>query len=116
MSNHTKGPWAVQKADDCMGRQLDDMVKWVITAEDGDIWISTGPTWDPEHSNESEANAHLISSAPELLQALELALSAIVFTCNEMTVGDRFTNAGQTLLDAITPCRKAILKAIGESA
>lgn len=71
MSKHTPGPWAVQKSEDCMGRKLDDMVRWVITADDHDLWISTGPTWDPEHSEESEANARLIAAAPQLLEALK---------------------------------------------
>lgn len=70
MSNYTSGPWAVQKAEDCMGRKLDDLVKWVVTAFDGDLWITTGPTWDPEHSEESEGNARLIAAAPAMLDAL----------------------------------------------
>lgn len=77
MSGHTDGPWEFQKAEDCMGRQLDDLVKWVITAEDGDLWISTGPTWDPEHAEESEANARLIAAAPELLEALQQLVDAV---------------------------------------
>lgn len=62
---------------------------------------------------EAEANARLIAAAPELLEALQIALSAIEQTTSEMTVGDRFTNAGQSLLDAFNPCRDAISKATG---
>lgn len=70
MSKHTPGPWAVQKAEDCLGRKLDDLVEWVVTGNEHDLWISTGPTWDQDHSEESEANARLIAAAPELLEAL----------------------------------------------
>jgi hypothetical protein len=61
-----------------------------------------------------EANALLIAAAPELLEAAQTALSALESIANEMTVGDRFTNAGQLLLDALEPCRAAIAKARGE--
>jgi hypothetical protein len=70
MSNYTSGPWVVKRAEDLMGRQLDGLVKWVVTAFDGDLWISTGPTWDSEHWQESEGNAKLIAAAPAMLDAL----------------------------------------------
>ncbi len=70
MSGHTPGPWALQMAEDCRGRQLDEMVKWVVTANSHDLWVSTGPTWDAEHDAEALANARLIAAAPELLEAL----------------------------------------------
>ena len=57
-------------AEDCSGRQLDEMVKWVVTANENDLWVSTGPTWDAEHDAEALANARLIAAAPELLDAL----------------------------------------------
>lgn len=70
------------------------------------------------------ASAHVIESlensrkarevVDEVIQALELALSSIEETVSEMTVGDRFTNAGQSLLDALIPCRNAVAKAKGQ--
>ena len=69
MSGFTKGPWAVQAAEDCTGRQLDPLTKWVVTAKEHGLWISTGPTWDAEYAEESEANARLIASSPELYEA-----------------------------------------------
>lgn len=71
MTAHTPGPWELQMAEDCTGRKLDDLVRWVVTAKEHDLWISTGPTWDAEHADESNANARLIAAAPELLAALE---------------------------------------------
>ena len=77
MSAHTPGPWALQMAEDCQGRQLDDMVKWVVTANANDLWISTGPTWDAEHDAESIANARLIAAAPDSLAANLATVTAL---------------------------------------
>ncbi len=105
MSKHTPAPWSVQKSEDCMGRKLDDMVRWVITADDHGLWISTGPTWDPEHAEESEANARLIAAAPEMLAALNAAVKAIehgglddVMCCNSWDCGCRASTNGDLLV------------------
>lgn len=63
-----------------------------------------------------EANARLIAAAPELLEALQSALQAFESIIDEMTVGERYTNAGQYLIDAVPEARAAILKATGEQA
>lgn len=73
-NKHTPSPWCVQQAEDCVGRKLDGLVQWVVTSNDHDLWISTGPTWDSEHAEESEANARLIAAAPELLEILRKIL------------------------------------------
>ena len=67
--------------------------------------------WD-----EASANLRLVSAAPELLSALRLTLLALEAISAEMTVGERYTNAGQHLLDALNPARKAIAKATGGAA
>jgi hypothetical protein len=46
----------------------------------------------------------------EIHGALRIALASIDETCKEMTVGDRFTNAGQSLIDALPVCRAALTK------
>ena len=46
----------------------------------------------------------------ELEAAIRVALASIEETCNEMNVGDRFTNAGQSLIDALPACRAALTK------
>jgi len=104
-SKHTPGPWAVQSAEECTGRQLDDLVKWVVTGDQHSLWISTGPTWDPEHAEESEANARLIAAAPELLQTLQMVES--VYRKNCVTEGEP-----SSVFDAM---QAAIAKATGEA-
>jgi uncharacterized Zn finger protein (UPF0148 family) len=61
--------------------------------------------------NEQERRA---ACFPELLEALKLALQALEAIGDEMTVGERYTNAGQYLLDSLNPARAAIAKAEGE--
>lgn len=107
-SKHTPGPWAVQNAEECTGRQLDDLVKWVVTGDQHSLWISSGPTWDPEHAEESEANARLIAAAPELLEALQgtrREIAALVAAC-----GDGVCTAA-----ALEAADTAIAKATGEA-
>jgi len=113
MSKYTPAPWAVQKAEDCMGRKLDDMVRWVITADDHDLWISTGPTWDPEHAEESEANARLIAAAPELLMRITGLIAAAEYL-QVRVVETRGANCMDNLDVAIDEARAAIAKATGD--
>jgi len=100
---------------------------WSFVVEDGDRKIVAPSTderlrtrdtlmcdtayypWCPD----SDADWHLISAAPDLLEALQGALKALDAIGDEMTVGDRFTNAGQYLIDALMPARAAISKALG---
>jgi transcriptional regulator with XRE-family HTH domain len=46
--------------------------------------------------------------ADALREALKLALKALEAIGDEMTVGERYTNAGQYLLDALEPARAAL--------
>lgn len=112
MSKHTHAPWAVQKAEDCMGRKLDDMVRWVITADDHSLWISTGPTWDPEHAEESEANARLIAAAPELLIELRQAVIQMEMAA-ECIQNGRYDEALLHASSLMRSKRAAIAKAMG---
>jgi len=61
-----------------------------------------------------DADLRLIAAAPDLYEALETASKALEAIASEMTVGERYTNAGQYLLDALEPVRAALAKARGE--
>lgn len=65
MSGHTKGPWMVHDTIDgpILNTDVRDMkLKWVARC---------GPLFGRPHVAESEANARLIASAPELMEALQ---------------------------------------------
>jgi hypothetical protein len=53
-------------------------------------------------------NTTMNTGAASLSDAVKTALSALEAIAAEMTVGDRFTNAGQHLLDALPVCRAAL--------
>lgn len=62
-TNHTPGPWKLHSFSD----------GWIVNQQDGPGFIET--VYKRSHGEEEcEANARLISAAPELLQALEALL------------------------------------------
>jgi hypothetical protein len=68
MSTHTPGPW-----------QMDDEHFEDVYAESGELVVAAYPFVDAkrpegERIAEQKANARLIAAAPELLEALDLAL------------------------------------------
>lgn len=65
--------------------------------------------------NLKETDARLIAAAPAMLEALELAYKTLDAICDRMTVGDRWTNEGQDLLDSLDPVAAAIKAAKGEA-
>ena len=60
-----------------------------------------------------ESIAKLLAINAELTGALKLAKEALDAIGDEMTVGERYTNAGQYLIDAIEPINTALAKAEG---
>lgn len=64
--------------------------------------------------NFTEADARLLAASREMFDALLLSFHALEAISNEMTVGERYTNAGQHLLDALEPARMALAKALGQ--
>ena len=104
--NKEIGPWYLCRSEN-------DSEQWDIRLSPEHGW--RGDEYMSLHGIISEERARVAAAAPELFEAARTALSALESIANEMTVGDRFTNAGQLLLDALEPCRAALAKARGES-
>lgn len=70
MTGHTKGPWKVVEEWDwsCDGEEYKRIT---VTDESGDIEVNVHPSF----AGIDEANARLISAAPDLLEAL-IAMNA----------------------------------------
>lgn len=115
-AKHTPGPWLLDAVDT---HHVTD------PGIDGYHAITAGAGFFSPESKErgfhltsymSLADAKLMAAAPDLLEALLCAYKALDAIGDEMTVGERYTNAGQYLLDALQPARDAIAKATGAAA
>jgi len=110
-AKHTPGPWGLLFVGEgrlarlcpCAGKEPEPLL--TIVEEDGVQFAVVL----------KEADARLIAAAPELLEALRVALKALDEIGDAMTVGDRFTNAGARLCIAVPAARAAITKAMGGS-
>lgn len=98
-SGHTPGPWKI------VSRSVADD-GWNIYAE-SDYGI--GKTWDCNGFAENEANARLITAAPELLEALKACEALIVDLAESGDAG--FWDAGEA--PEVIAARSAIAKAEG---
>lgn len=105
-TTYTPGPWGLQKhlsVDEPMIHVCD--VFWTKLAT---VYVDT------RNMAEDEANARLISAAPELLEALQ----AMVGHCEsgDVLIRDGLTeSAHQAVHDAAIEARAAIAKALGTS-
>ena len=77
MSEHTKGPWEVARTDAGIIVRTESVKK---TRAGASRYAAIGgfDRSDPEQLAEALANARLIAAAPELLEALEGAIPALV--------------------------------------
>lgn len=76
MNKHTPAPWSVQ-SDPCHFDTLSDVVGGEVKQMQGiksQMFVSVGGWADV---SEQEANARLISAAPDLLEALKLVVDEI---------------------------------------
>ena len=103
---HTKGPWEVEKHermfliignDDCPRNE-----KMPVCELDRGL--------SEETDEEQEANARLISAAPELLEALEGLYDEVIAICNDGTLDGSFVETRRSIIAT----RRAIAKAKGE--
>jgi hypothetical protein len=74
VSKHTPGPWTMSRP---MGTgHLEGREPWFWVSADRTLHLQVTACPDGFVAGENEANARLIAAAPELLEALQLALSA----------------------------------------
>lgn len=132
----TKGPWraCTDDADDCewehpTHKEISCTSRAIIGADGCMVaFAAVSHTNWIDHAADAElkANVRLIAEAgtvyhetgktpreqqeqiEQLREALQKTLRALEEIGGEMTVGDRFTCAGQSLLDALDPARAAL--------
>lgn len=106
-TKHTPGPWRFYTEPQPNGCPI-------VGAQGLMIAMLAHTVHQSDQKETALANARLIASSPQMLNALNVALKAFEAISDEMTVGERYTNAGQYLIDALMPVREAIVKATGE--
>ena len=103
MSEHTAGPWKIDKA----ARALRNAGTVEINAHDWDALAVVYVRTVCEPSSEGEANARLIAAAPDLLESLQNIAEYWNQDQNEAAMADACWHAIHT-------ARAAIAKATGE--
>lgn len=99
MSEHkfTPGPWEMVGDD-----------RWsssgfrIVDGQDNEVEIAATGAWGPEYSAEEEANARLMTAAPDLLEALEEVMDCWLYGA-----------AQPDKQKAISLAQQAIAKALG---
>jgi hypothetical protein len=113
MGEHTRGPWVCIPQADCRSILIATQHKHGHGI--AEVWIDLAP-----YAESAEANARLISAAPELLEALERVAEACERSaaetcccpsCWEHPYGD---GSGHSSDCAVSAARAAIKKARGE--
>ena len=108
MSTHTPGPWMINTAGSAKRDQPFKITEiYVYSPSVQDDTAICGDVIDPVTQEPSEANARLISAAPDLLDASILSLSIAESWINQEYSGQRFYQAHK-VLDSV---REAIAKA-----
>jgi hypothetical protein len=106
--NHTPGPWFTNTAGSTKAGQPFSITEiYVYAPETQDDTAICGDVIDPITQEPSEANASLISAAPDLLDAAILCLSIAESWINQEYGGKKFYDAHKVL----DPAREAIAKA-----
>lgn len=104
MSKHTAGPWRIDR-NNCHAGQI-AVIHHCLNNDYVEIWSTN---W-PDKEETQEANAALIASAPELLEALDYLLEMTVD--QDLKYGIELTEGEE---DARQKALAAIAKARGES-
>lgn len=111
-TRYTPGPWR-WIGDNALWSEKDGEV--IESGDDGKPWGMHSAEIHHHYDTETkEANKALIAAAPNMYEALLVALEALEAISDEMTIGERYTNAGQYLIDSLTPVREVIAKVEGK--
>ncbi len=86
MSKYTKGPWEIAHGGTAKDGKF-EITEYFVRVPDDDVSIAADII-NPKTGNPSEANAQLISAAPELLEACKHAL--------RWHKGDKWRNSSDT--------------------
>ena len=110
-TKHTPGEWEVSRET-----AIDYRPNCIVGADGGSLvaWCAGGGPKRAIMGPEEDANARLISAAPDMLEALKQAME----TLKAFDPGDPATETGwkhDELCDAWVSCRAAIAKATGEA-
>lgn len=106
--SYTKGPWEIagnEHAHTIIGE------KYVVA----DVFVPAEGCESPESEEEAEANARLISAAPDMLEALE-AITPIASFGADYFESKGLMDFWRNALEAIEQAQKAIAKAKGGQA
>lgn len=74
MKAHTPGPWRLRKVSNSLLVGIDSSMGFITIVG---VEVTKNPSLS-EYAEQDIANANLISSAPELLEALELAAKELI--------------------------------------
>jgi hypothetical protein len=96
---HTPAPWRIEPEEHAAVILCDAFVV-------ADVYYEAGVSAGASTKEEALANAHLISAAPDLLEALERAENALNWFIND---------EGECDIEALDTARAAIAKAKGEA-
>lgn len=105
-SKHTKGPWLIA-IDDVVEKTCEVFVR--VPGNEYQTICEVRLTGDALMSDEAEANAKLISAAPELLEALKELHSECVNAA--LRAGTKWPLSAPSQLKLDEKCRAAIAKA-----
>ena len=94
MSKHTPGPWAIEKKSE--GHSI------VNRSFEGDEWCIAEVY---KQTDIAIANANLIAAAPDLLEALDYALSALAHCRADKGYGSMQSRAAHLAANAIAKAR-----------
>ena len=96
MTSHTPGPWLIGFDD---GSGKDDGM--YITASEDRVVVRSGCLDELQFGVQSEADAHLIAAAPDLLEALVRMRAAFWGTSHNVTEDEANAFAARVIVKAI---------------